>query len=407
VRSVPFSLPITEQFVLLGTNFTKADTATRSQFAITKPMAEELYQKASTINLKDFFIISTCNRTEFYACASEDVIKKLVSDHLQLQERDIDQYFYLLTGIDAVRHFFRVVAGLDSQIVGDYEIVCQVRSSLDEARKYGMVGTLSDRISNFAFQASKKIKAHTNLSSGKYSVSYAAAELMFHLREKSVNKILLIGTGDFGSTVARNLRHYFPHVQLSVSNRTLQKAEKLAGQVKANLIPFESFKMVLNDFDVIITTVGLENYLIHPHDVTGGEDKLFLDLSVPQAINPEIKSIPGVTLYSVDEISRFHNELLAQRKLEIPRAEKIAELYTEQFMEWAELYNYRHVILTYKQKIQNLLSDTQILHEERSQYDFSKTIEKTFSGLIQQFKVQGYAGCSMIEAFNNLVPEER
>lgn len=397
-----FFSPI-EQFVILGTNFTKADTATRSRFAITKPQADEIYKKAASLGLSDFFILSTCNRTEFYGCTQVETVKELVSEFLELGADDIQNYFYHMNGVEAVRHFFRVVAGLDSQIIGDYEIVCQVRSALDDARKYNLVGTISDRISNFAFQASKKIKAHTNLSNGKYSVSYAAAELMFHQKETAVNKILLVGTGDFGSTVARNLRHYFPEVQLTLSNRTLEKAEKVATQVNASVVPFQNFKSVMNDFDVIITTVGLENYLISAEDVKAG-NKLFLDLSVPQAVNPEVKSIAGVNLYSVDEISAFHNELLTQRKLEIPRAEKIAELYIRQFMEWQQLYNHRHVILGYKSKIQNLISDYQATHADVAALDLNKKVEKTFSGLIQQFKVHGYAGCVMIEAINNLVP---
>jgi glutamyl-tRNA reductase len=216
-----------ERFAVIGTNFIKADITTRSRFAITKPQADEIYKKAASHRLADFFILSTCNRTEFYASAPLDAVKELVSGYLELSVEDMQNYFYRMNGVEAVRHFFRVVAGLDSQIIGDYEIVCQVRAALDEARKFNLVGTISDRISNFAFQASKKIKAHTNLSNGKYSVSYAAAELMFHQKEYVVNKILLVGTGDFGSTVARNLRHYFPEVHLSLTNRTEEKAEKV------------------------------------------------------------------------------------------------------------------------------------------------------------------------------------
>jgi glutamyl-tRNA reductase len=387
-------------FTVIGTNFTKADTQTRSRFAIPQALSEQVYKKASNLGFDDFLILSTCNRTEFYAVGPATSLKQLVAEQLLLTGEDFNKYFYTYTGKEAVEQFFRVVSGLDSQIIGDYEIVCQVKAALDEARKHNLVGTITDRVSNFAFQASKKVKAHTNLSSGKYSVSYAAAELMFHEHEtKPIENILLVGTGEFGSTVARNLRHYFPKVKLSLTNRTRKKAEMLADQVKATVIPFSSFRGELEKFDAIITTVGLETYLVHAKDVKGGHRQLFLDLSVPQAIHPDVKSLPGVKLYSVDEISAFHNELLKQRKLEIPRAEKIVDLFIDRLMEWHEVYNHRHIILGYKEKIQNLVRPQQA--------GYHKKVEQTFSGIIQQIKTQGYAGCMMIEAMNTLVPAEK
>jgi len=396
-----------EHFIVIGTNFTKADTQIRSKYAITQPESKNLYDNAVRFGFSDFFVLSTCNRTEFYACAPVSVLKRLVSDQLSVSEEDFDDYFYILTGMDAVRHFFYVVSGLDSQIIGDYEIVCQVKAALDDSRKHGLVGTITDRVSNFSFQASKKIKAHTNLSSGKYSVSYAAAEMIAHKHDSSVERILVVGTGDFGSTVARNLRHYFPKVQLGLTNRTREKAEILAGQIRAEVIPYENFLEHIDSFDAVITTVGLDSYLIQPEDVQPGGHKLFLDLSVPQAVDPEVNRVEGVHLYSVDEVSAFHNELLKHRHNEIPRAEKIVEVFIDRFTEWHQIYHHRNIILDYKQKIQNLIYDHHLTHQEVIAPDHSKKIEKTFSDLIQQIKSQGYAGCMLIEAMNNLVPSEK
>lgn len=397
-----------EHFVVLGTNFTKADTQIRSKYAITKPESKELYDNAVSAGFSDFFMLSTCNRTEFYACAPVSELKNLVAQQLSVSEEAFDEYFYVLNGMEAVRHFFYVVSGLDSQIIGDYEIVCQVKSALDEAREHGLIGTITDRISNFAYQAQKKVKAHTNLSSGKYSVSYAAAELMFHENEtQDFKNILLVGTGDFGSTVARNLRHYFPEINLTLTNRTLDKAEKLANQVNAQVLLFEQFRANLDWFDVIITTVGLENYLIEAKDIITTSKKLFLDLSVPQAINPEVKEISGIRLYSVDEVSSFHNELLQQRKLEIPRAQKIVEVFIHQLIEWQHVYSHREIILSYKEKVKNLIYAYQATHADIEAMDQETKIEKTFSGLIQEIRESGYAGCRMIETINNLVPAEK
>lgn len=407
MRATPFFRHF-EHFIVIGTNFTKADTQIRSRFAITKSISQSVYSEAAKKGFTDFFLLSTCNRTEFYASGTTHSVKELISQQLNLQEEDFDTYFYTYTGEAAVRHFFKVVSGLDSQIIGDYEIVCQVKSALDESRHHGMIGTITDRITNFAFQASKKVKAHTNLSSGKYSVSYAAAELMFYqLDEYAIESILIVGIGDFGSTVARNLRHYFPHINLCITNRTREKAEKLALQIRASVVPFESFTDQLDTFDAVITVVGLEDYLIHPHHLQSTRKRLFLDLSVPQAVNPAVKLVEGVSLYSVDEISEFHNELLKQRKLEIPRAEKIIEVFMDRLIEWQQLYNHRNIILEYKEKMQHLAYDYQATHSDIADFDHTKKIEKTFSELIQGIKAQGYAGCTMIEAVSTLIPVEK
>ena len=393
-----------ERFALIGTNFTKADANIRSRFAVTKATENDAYKKALQAGFQDFFLLSTCNRTEFYACATVNELKELVAMQLMVSESDFNQYFYILTGKDAVRHFFQVTSGLDSQIIGDYEIVCQVKGSLDEARKYNLVGTITDRITNFAYQAQKKVKAHTNLSSGKYSVSYATAELIFHesLKEPFKN-ILLVGAGDFGATVARNLRQYFHSTPMTITNRTGEKAEKVAEKVRADVISFSNFKDHLHRFDVVITTVGLEQYLIQPEDIHGLEKKLFLDLSVPQAIHPDVKDIGETRLFSVDDVSAFHNELLQQRKLEIPRAEKIIDLYMGQLIEWQHVYSHSHLVMTYKEKARNLIFDRPAITIEKTTHEQTKKLDKAFSSLIQEIREQGYAGCRMIETMNNLV----
>ncbi len=397
-----------ENFQLIGTNFNKADTQTRSRFAITKSQTEEVYKNAAKAGFTDFLILSTCNRTEFYTTSNANELRVLIANQLQLSQADFDSYFYCQNGKSAVGHFFRVVSGLDSQIIGDYEIVCQVKASLEEARKHHLVGTIMDRVSNFAFQSSKKVKTHTNLSSGKYSVSYAAAELLYYESvQYKCDTILVVGTGDFGTNVAQNLRQYFPKAKIALSNRTREKADTLAKSIKANVIPFDRVQQHIDDFDAIITTVGLEHYLISSEHIRSTRAKLFLDLSVPQAVNPELKLMAGIRLFSVDEVSTFHNKLLHERKLEVPRAEKIVSVYIERLMEWHQVYNHRHVISEYKEKAQNLAYDRMATQDDVEALNQQKIIEKTFSGIIQQIRVGGYAGCMMIEAMTNLVPADK
>ncbi|HEU5289669.1 MAG TPA: glutamyl-tRNA reductase, partial [Cyclobacteriaceae bacterium] len=383
---------------LLGTNFSKADVKTRSRFALTRPMVQRAYELAAQKGFYDFLVLSTCNRTEFYTSATIHELKKFVFELLPIESADLG-YFYFDSGIEAVRHFFRVVAGLDSQIIGDYEIVSQVKSALDESRNLGLAGTIIDRISNFSFQASKKIKTQTNLSSGKYSVSYATVEWLRHKRlEQPIHKALVIGTGDFGSAVARNLRHYFTDCKIGLTNRTHERAQSLADEINGTVIPFQNFQSELADYDLIITTVGLEEYLIHPEHLQASVHKLLLDLSVPQAVNPLVKNIPHVQLFSVDDISAFHNQWLSQRHLEIHEAEQILEDYINKLLEWQLVFSQSRILAGYKEKLGYIGHPVGLINE---------TIEKPFKELVKRFRVEGYRGCSVIETLNEIITIEK
>ena len=386
-------------FSVLGTSFTKASSQIRSRFAVTPDQMGSVYNKALARGLTDFFVVSTCNRTEFYACAHNTQLIDLVTEQLGLSTHDFNSYFYLYSGVDAVRHLFNVTSGLASQIIGDYEIVGQIKNAVKVSRQFGLIGTLTDRISSFAFQASKEVKAKTNLSNGKYSVSFAAAELIVsQLNGRAAKNILIAGTGEIGQAMARNLCDYFPECNITLTNRTLGHAEKLAREVGARVLPFEEFTTNLSGFDAVITAFQADHYVIRPENIKPDSAKIFIDLSIPQVIDPHIKSLAGITLYSVDEISDFHNELMKQRHLEIPKAELIIEDFIVRLMEWQNVFRHTEVILGYKVKMGH------IIHNGGNP---KAKIEKSFSGLIQQIKVEGYRGCSVIQTVNDLIAHEK
>lgn len=384
---------------MIGTNFSKADVTARSRFALTKSMLQGAYDAAAENGFHDFLVLSTCNRTEFYASTSVARLRTLVEGMLPIGAGDWDTYFYAETGVNAVRHFFRVVSGLDSQIVGDYEIVGQVKSALDETRDRALAGTIIDRISNFAFRASKKIKTQTNLSNGKYSVSYAAVEWLRHKRsEQPINSVLVVGTGDFGGSAARNLRKHFPDCSITLTNRTADKANALAKELFGRVLPFDNFREGLDDFDAVIITVRLGEYLIRPHHLGSDKSRLFLDLSVPQAVDPLVKKMAGVQLFSVDEISVFHNQWLSERKMEVPEAEQIIEHYLSKLLEWQTVFNHSGIIAGYQEKVGRFLQTNDLPDE---------TVDTSFLGLIKRFRTEGYRGCSVIQTMSEIISDKK
>ncbi|MDZ4714178.1 MAG: glutamyl-tRNA reductase [Cytophagales bacterium] len=384
-----------DSFIVIGTNFTKADTQIRSCFALGAPAIKKVYASAKSKGVGDIFVLSTCNRTEFYACASESTLQELLIHQLNLNESDFNTYFYTLTGENALRHFFRVTTGLDSQIIGEYEIVGQVKKAIQLARENNVIGTLTDRISSVAFQASKEVKSKTNLSSGKYSVSYAAAEL---ISEESFGidpkRILIVGTGELGKAIARNLKEYFPTCELTFTNRTRTQAEELAAEVGAAILPFESFTDHLSSFDAVIAAAQSDHYVIQPVHTVAIPSAIFLDLSIPQIIDPKVKHKTGIKLFSVDEISAFHNELIKQRYLEVPKAQAILEDHIQKLMEWQSIFVHRNIIRIYKERVSDYVSTDAVQ---------TKSIDKGFSRLIQEIKSEGYRGCSVIQTMNEII----
>jgi len=388
-----------DQFLVIGSNFTKANASVRSRLAVTPSKAESVYALACQKGLKDFLMLSTCNRTEFYAFAPFHVLRETVVEALHLTDEQLDSFFYTKSGINAVRHFFRVTSGLDSQIVGDYEIVGQVKKSVQVSRQFGLVGTLTDRISSQAFQSSKEIKAKTNISNGKYSVSYAAAELISSQQiGDNIRNILVVGTGETGQALARNLSEYHREYKLTLTNRTLSHAKELADELSAGLIAFEDFRTQLSRFDVVIMSVQSDEYLIVPENISGNSTTLFIDLSIPQVIDPKVGSLSGIKLYSIDEISAFHNELIKQRYLDIPKAELIIEDFIGKLLEWQHIFQHTGIILRYKEKM------GRIIHNGGNP---GPKIEKSFSTLIKRVKSEGYRGCSVIQTMNELIAFEK
>jgi glutamyl-tRNA reductase len=384
-------------FLVIGSNFTKADALIRSRLAITKSKLEAIYHEAKRIGLNDFLVLSTCNRTEFYSTTSEQALKKFVVEILNLKKEEFETYFYTYNNTEAIRHFFKVTAGLDSQIIGDYEIVGQVKEAMQLARHSSLVGTVLDRISNFAFQASKEIKVKTNLSSGKYSVSYATAELI-SAQCKGCRSLLVVGTGEMGQAVARNLKTYFPEKKLALTNRTQSHSESLAVELQAEVILFNELTQRIHEFDSIITTAEADHYLIKSKDIPANHSGLFLDLSIPQVIDPTIKKITTLKHYSVDEISAFHNELMKQRHLEIPKAELIIEDFISKLKEWQSVFQHTGIIMGYKEKMAHII---------RNGGHPRAKIEKSFSGLMRQIKIEGYRGCMVIQTMSELMAEEK
>jgi len=195
---------ILDRLCVAGINFQKADTTVRGLFSVTKDAYLRIAARAKEQNLRSVFVVSTCNRTEIYGFAEHVLLLvNLLLKETRGTSEEFMQYAYMKSGDHALQHLFEVACGLDSQILGDYEILGQLKQSVDIATSAGMIGPIMNRTVNYAFQASKKIKTDTLLSSGTVSVSYAAIELLREYPGIASKNILVIGTGKFGGNVCK------------------------------------------------------------------------------------------------------------------------------------------------------------------------------------------------------------
>lgn len=400
------SKQVLDRFCVAGINYHKADTATRGLFSINNDQFAKLALAAKAADLKSVFVVSTCNRTEIYGFA-ESVMQlvNLLLDECRADRNTFFEYAYLKNGNPALQHLFNVASGLDSQILGDYEILGQIKKAVDLAKANDIIGPVMDRTLNFVFQASKKVKTETELSNGTVSVSFAAIELLQAIPDLATKKILVIGAGKFGANVCKNLVNYFPGVSLTVMNRTDDTAYALS---QANGILFSAYKNkseAIAEADVVIVCTNANEPTVLPAHFNEVDDKLILDLSVPVNVHPEVKQMKGKLVIDVDEISTtILDKTLAKRRDEVPKAEAIIEFYTREFWQWLKDYRYALHLKTWKSKLEEI--DRLQLHPCEFARDAQlkqQTVnaQKAVKQLAVNLKTKNDKGCQFINLIND------
>jgi len=326
------------KLVVAGVNFRKTSLEIRNRFAFTHDKVAKIYQQGSSVGREDFFILSTCNRTEIYGITQHpEALINLFSEYNGITANEIENYCFIKSGDEAVRHLFRVASGLDSQIVGDHEIIGQLKKAFILAKGSGIVSGYMEKMVNSALQTSKQVKSQTALSDGTTSVSYAVIQLLNQaIADEAPLNVCLLGLGKMGTLTLKNLKHYLPQHKINVINRNQLKAELAAGEYQVDYTPFANQQEALNKADIVVVATGADDPIIYKADVTGTGIKIIFDLSVPSNVSADVREISHVQLYNIDELSKIVNQTIEQRKTEIPVAEAIVEKNFNEFRQWEE-----------------------------------------------------------------------
>ena len=321
----------------IGVSYRKADAHTRGRYSLSKPKQIELLKEAKSIGFDGIFILSTCNRTEITGFAEHpSKLIELLCKYSGGSKEEFARISYVFKSNEAVNQLFRIGTGLESQILGDYEIVGQLKLAFKLAKKYQTINAHLERLLNLVLQASKKVKNTTQLSSGTTSVSYAAVQYIIqNVPSYDQKNILVFGLGKMGKHTCKNLAQYTRNKSVCLINRTEEKAISFVKE--HSTIRNSSINNLTQEIakaDIFVVSTGADTPTISKQHISPEKEILILDLSMPENVDSSVNQFKNVSLVNVDELSKITLETLSTRQKEVPKAEKIIEVYKEEFNDW-------------------------------------------------------------------------
>lgn len=345
-----------QNFFVAGLNYIKADAETRGRFSLSRLSQENLLRDAKEIGFTSFSVISTCNRTEVYAFSKDkECIISLLCKHTIGTAEEFNTVGYTLKNDDAVSHLFKVGTGLDSQILGDFEIISQLRHSFKISKSFGLLNSYSERLMNMVIQTSKRIKNETEISSGATSVSFAAVQyIMARVPYVSEKNILLFGLGKIGRNTCENLIKHTKNKHLTLINRTKVKAEEIAGKFNLLVKDYAAIQSEIAQSDILIVATGAQQATINKELLFLNKPLLILDLSIPKNVSENVTENPLVTLVHLDDLSKMTDDALSQRKADLPKALNIIEEAKTEFSTWASYRKFAPTIKAIKEKLSDI-----------------------------------------------------
>lgn len=374
-----------QTFYAVGLSYKKADAETRGKFSLGNEAKSIVLQQAKSDGIGSLIVTSTCNRTEIYGFAEHPFqLIKLLCDNSLGSVEEFQKVGFVHKNQEAIKHIFRVGCGLDSQILGDFEIIGQIKSSFNEAKKYDLANAFMERLVNSVIQASKRIKNETEISSGATSVSFASVQyIMNNVPDISNKNILLFGTGKIGRNTCENLVKHTKNDHIILINRTKDKAEKVAGKFNLIVKDYDVLPLEIPKADVLVVATGAQIPTIDEDILQLNKPLLILDLSMPKNVHDNVKNIPGVTVVHLDDLSKITDVTLENRKKHIPQAEIIIDEIMEEFSTWLNGRKFAPTIHALKAKL-NSIKDGELNFQRKKLSNFDEEQAELISKRIIQ-----------------------
>ena len=352
------------QIIVTGLSHKTAPLEIREEFTIDDQAYDEVLNDLnSRESVLESLILSTCNRTELYVVTNDyekciDEIKDSLLNYHNLDEKLVNDHFYLYTNDQAVKHLLRVTSSLDSMVVGEPQILGQVKNSYELSFKNDSSGIILNRLFQYAFFVAKKVRSKTSIGTLSVSISYLAVELSKRIFEDLSNRtILLVGTGEMAVLAAKNLINSGIK-NLLISSRTFDNAAAMSNELNGTAIKLEEVYYRLKDVDIVITATGSNNYIFKSEHVNQAlklrknEPMFFIDIAVPRDVDPKVNDIPSVYLYDIDDMQGVLDNNISSRKESAREAETIVDKHGDKFINWLEGLKVLPTIVKLREKIE-------------------------------------------------------
>lgn len=368
---------------------------------------------SSECPVEGLIILSTCNRTEIYYEYENHVGEENKIFHLIMKclvkfkkyPEGLSPYVSTKMGSsDVSRHLFRLISGLESMIIGEFQIVDQLKDAFYFAKENNVVGPILERMFQKSFETGKYVRSNTDIGKGAVSVSYAAVEMISTKYQLEDTKILCVGAGETSQLLVKHLLKKDVK-EILITNRTEAKGKRFAETYDLETLPFKKMISEINKVDVIVFSTSSDQPLISKEDINKSYDTkknkktLFIDLSVPRNIDENISSIGSIELINIDNLKDIVNENYNKRKAEIDKSQKIIDSFLLEFDEWANSRQLRPSILSIKKKIKiliennmNIKSSIEKTNDENINIKINRVYNKLSDHLVKKIRLASNNG---------------
>lgn len=347
---------------VIGLNHKTATIDIREKLAFNGPKLEEgLIGIKSLPTVDEVAILSTCNRVEIYTYGKNGMenfesIKNFLSNFQQVDIAEFESALYLYTDRDAIKHIFRVSSSLDSMIIGEPQILGQLKDAFDFALSKKTTGPILNRLLKKAISTAKRVRTETRIAENAVSISFAAVELAKKIfKELQGKSFMLLGAGEMAELAAKHLINNGVK-DVKIANRTYERGCELAKEFNGKAIKFEDFLKELISTDIVICSTGASDYILGKNQMQKimkdrrNKPVFIIDISVPRNIDPDINLLDNVYLYNIDDLQQVVDNNLFERKKEAEKAEAIVEEEVEKFLKWLESLDSIPLIISIRQK---------------------------------------------------------
>jgi glutamyl-tRNA reductase len=354
------------EIVLIGLSHKTAPVEVREKFYIPRETLKEFRGRTAGLpGIREGWVLSTCNRMEVLIvgeCGDDVVvrIRDLLAEIAGMSREALNPYLYLRKGEEAVRHLFRVTSSLDSMVLGEPQILGQVKEAYGEAVESKVSGLILNKLFHRSFFVAKRVRTETKIATQAVSVSYAAVELakkiLGNLEDK---RVLLIGAGEMSELAARHLISQGVR-EIWVTNRTPSRALELAQEFQGKAVPFEDFPQQLRQVDIILSSTGSTHYIIRKEQlhevirVRKNRPMFFIDIAVPRDVDPAINEIDNVYVYDIDDLQGITESNREERRKEIQKAEEIVTQGVDAFNRWLSSLQVVPTILALRNRMEEI-----------------------------------------------------